>query len=103
RHSWEKEQPSLSLGGAQRVTFSPSEGAGEEGGLPPAGREARFEPPRDIFLGTRDELINHRLTRAYWQGWANLHSIDSGHQIEDYSHAAELLKKGMLPVRSLRP
>ncbi|MBR5734230.1 MAG: hypothetical protein IKX79_01645, partial [Desulfovibrionaceae bacterium] len=96
QHSWEKEQPSLCLSGAQRVTFSPSEGAGEKGGLPPAEREARFEPPRDIFLGTRDELINHRLTRAYWQGWANLHKIESGHQIADYSHAAELLKKGML-------
>ena len=103
QHSWEKEKSSLSLGGVGRAVFSPTEGAGEKGGLSPAEREAHFEPRRDIFLGTRDELINHRLTRAYWQGWANLHSIDSGHQIEDYSHAAELLKKGMLPVRSLRP
>ncbi len=91
----EGEKASLSFSGGQRVTLSLSEGLGVR--LPLGEREARAEPQRDIFLGTRDELINHRLTRVYWNGWAELHSIDCGHQIADYSHAAALLKKGMRP------
>ena len=52
-------------------------------------------PPRDIFLGTHDELLSSPLARAYWQGAAVLHDIDSGHSIADYGHAAAVLKSGL--------
>ena len=51
-------------------------------------------PWRDIFLGDNDELLDARLTRAFWQGCAELHDIISGHQIMDYGHAITLLKQG---------
>lgn len=59
-------------------------------------REARRTPRRDIFLAGHDELLDARLSRAFWQGSAALHEIDSGHQILDYGHAVELLKDGKL-------
>ena len=61
----------------------------EEGaGAPVSGKT----PRRDIFLGNSDEILDARLARAFWQGWARLHDIVSGHQIMDYSHAADILK-----------
>ena len=68
-------------------TFSPDEEA--------RGNSARREqsmPRRDIFLGDSDEILDARLSRAFWQGSACLHDIVSGHQILDYSHAVDILK-----------
>ena len=78
----------LSAGDAKGVVDTP---AGS-----PAEREADRLPRRDIFLASRDELLDSSLARAFWQGHANLHSIESGHQIFDYSHAAEILKSGKM-------
>ena len=58
-----------------------------------AGESERV-PRRDIFLADHDELLDSRLTRAFWQGAATLHDIVSGHQIMDYGHAVSLLTEG---------
>ena len=90
-------QPCFELGG-RGFTLS----AGDAKGVvdAPAGSTAEREedriPSRDIFLANRDELLDSRLARAFWQGHANLHGIESGHQISDYSHAAEILKNGKM-------
>ena len=54
-------------------------------------------PRRDIFLGDSDDILDARLSRAFWQGMACLHDIVSGHQILDYSHAVDILKDTALP------
>ena len=92
-------QPHFELGGRG---FTPPAGdrgeclKGASSAGSPAEREAKRLPRRDIFLASRDELLDSRLARAFWQGHADLHSIESGHQIFDYSHAAEVLKSGTL-------
>ena len=55
-------------------------------------------PRRDIFLADADELLDARLTRAFWQDFAVLHDIVSGHQVMDYGHALEWLKRGKILV-----
>ena len=62
-----------------------------------SGGRTAAPPPRDIYLGTHDELLNSPLARAYWQGAATLHDIDAGHSIADYSPAADVLKRGSVP------
>ena len=81
--------------GTRRYTLSADD---EQAVLPgsPAEREATRVPQRDIFLADADELLDARLTRAFWQGIATLHDIVSGHQILDYGHATELLKHGKI-------
>ena len=70
---------------------------GGSGGRTAAQCRGAAPPPRDIFLGTHDELLSSPLARAYWQGAATLHDIDAGHSIADYSHAADVLKRGSVP------
>ena len=91
----ELSQPRFELGG-RSFTLSAGDMKGAFPAGSPAEREADRIPRRDIFLGTRDELLDSRLAHAFWQGHANLHSIDSGHQILDYSHATEILKSGKM-------
>ena len=88
-------QPCFELGGRGFTLPAGDRGESLKGASSagsPAEREAKRLPRRDIFLASRDELLDSRLARAFWQGHANLHDIDSGHQIFDYSHAAEILK-----------
>lgn len=68
-------------------TFSPDE---KKQGI--SFRRGQSMPRRDIFLGDSDEILDARLSRAFWQGSACLHDIVSGHQILDYSHAVDILK-----------
>ena len=92
----EKEAPFLALQGGGRITLAPSADASDIAGLTPGQIEAATPPQRDIFFGTHDELLNSELGKAYWKGYATLHDIDSGHSIEDFSHAEGLLTKGLV-------
>ena len=88
-------QPCFELGGRGFTLLAgDAKGVADTPAGSPAEREADRIPRRDIFLASRDELLDSRLVCAFWQGHANLHDIDSGHQIFDYSHAAEILKSG---------
>lgn len=49
------------------------------------------EPLRTIVLGDHDELLDSRLTFAYWDHYAETMSIPAAHRIEDYSHVLEIL------------
>ncbi|WP_458401185.1 YqiA/YcfP family alpha/beta fold hydrolase [Mailhella sp.] len=92
-------QPCFELGGRGFTLLAGDRGESLKGASSagsPAEREAKRLPRRDIFLASRDELLDSRLARAFWQGHADLHSIDSGHQIFDYSHAAEILKSAKM-------
>ena len=89
----ELSQPCFTLGGRGFTLLAgEAKGAVDSPASSPAEREADRLPRRDVFLGNQDELLDSRLARAFWQGHANLHDIESGHQIFDYSHAAEILK-----------
>ena len=89
----ELSQPCFTLGGRGFTLLAgEAKGAVDSPASSPAEREADRLPRRDVFLGNRDELLDSPLARAFWQGHANLHDIESGHQIFDYSHAAEILK-----------
>ena len=92
-------QPCFELGGRGFTLLAGDRGESLKGASSagsPAEREAKRLPQRDIFLACRDELLDSRLARAFWHGHADLHSIESGHQIFDYSHAAEILKSGTM-------
>lgn len=91
----ELSQPRFELGG-RNFTQSAGDIKGAFPAGSPAEREADRIPRRDIFLGSRDELLDSPLAHAFWQCHANLHDIESGHQILDYSHAAEILKSGKI-------
>ena len=52
-------------------------------------------PRRDIYVGNQDEILDSGLTLAYWRGFANLHVIQSGHQIEDYAPMREVILSGL--------
>lgn len=56
-------------------------------------------PERHIFTGNHDELLDHELSFAYWQNHANLSVIDSGHSIENFDHAYDILTQ---PAKSSR-
>lgn len=86
--------PQFELGGRGFTLLAGDKGASPAGS--PAEREAQRLPRRDIFLASHDELLDSRLARAFWQGHAELHGIESGHQILDYGHAAEVLKNGTI-------
>ena len=93
----ELSQPCFTLGGRGFTLLAgEAKGAVDSPASSPAERESDRLPRRDVFLGNRDELLDSRLARAFWQGHANLHDIDSGHQIFDYSHAAKILKSGKM-------
>lgn len=47
-------------------------------------------PERRIILGTRDEILDSGLAAAYWDGFAAVNFIDSGHSVEDYGHLPEI-------------
>lgn len=91
----ELSQPCFKLGG-RGFTLSAREMKGVFPSGSPAEREHDRLPQRDIFLASHDELLDSRLALVFWQGHADLHSIESGHQIFDYSHATGVLKSGKL-------
>lgn len=93
----EHSQPCFTLGGRGFTLLAgEAKGAVDSPASSPAERESDRIPRRDVFLGNRDELLDSPLARTFWQGHANLHDIESGHQIFDYSHAAEILKSGKI-------
>lgn len=93
----ELSQPCFTLGGRGFTLLAgEAKGAVDSPASSPAERESDRIPRRDVFLGNRDELVDSPLARTFWQGHAELHDIDSGHQIFDYSHAAEILKSGKI-------
>lgn len=51
-------------------------------------------PQRMIFLGDHDDLLDHEVSGAYWAGHAPILVINSGHSIEDFSHARYWLACG---------
>lgn len=46
-------------------------------------------PPRNIFLGDSDEVLDSALAKAFWEGHAEVRDIHSGHSIEDYTPMAQ--------------
>lgn len=50
-------------------------------------------PPRVVFIGVHDELLNPHLGRAYWQGHARLLDLDAGHHIENFEHILNVLNE----------
>lgn len=92
-------QPGFEIGGRGFTLLAGDRGESLKGASPagsPAERENDRIPRRDIFLGSHDELLDSGLAHAFWQGHAELHDIESGHQILDYGHAAEILKSGKI-------
>ena len=86
----ESAMPFIRLGG-RRCALG---GEGKERGR--FAQEQMSLPRRDIFLGKSDDILDPVLSRTFWQGGAELHDIASGHQIMDYSHAVDILKRGKM-------
>lgn len=53
--------------------------------------DAPDKPRRMIFLGDHDELLDHEVAAAFWEGHAPVHIISSGHSIENFEHLLEYL------------
>lgn len=54
--------------------------------------QASPQPERRIYLGDRDELIDHDVTAAFWAGHVQTQIISSGHRIENFDQASAFLK-----------
>lgn len=55
------------------------------------GHDIEKPANRDVIIGLHDEILDSRLGETYWQRHAQIHEIDSGHHIEDFSHAARII------------
>ncbi len=95
RHIKSRQLPFLDFGGG-RVFSCCTDPGGKTLETTPAAMDAARIPKRDIFLGNADKVLHADLTRAFWQGAAELHDIVSGHQIMNYTHALDTLRQGKL-------
>ncbi len=55
------------------------------------GQSGPDAPRRQIFLGNHDELLDHEVSQVFWQGFAPVEIMDSGHRIADFSRAKAFL------------
>lgn len=62
-----------------------------------AGDPRPHAQPRDVVLGTRDELLDYALAEAYWRDAACITLADEAHQIADFGPFVPLLRKHVLP------
>lgn len=54
--------------------------------------DAPDRPNRIIFLGDRDEVLDHEIAAVFWEGHAPVHIISSGHSIENFDHILDYLQ-----------
>lgn len=54
--------------------------------------DAPDRPDRIIFLGDRDEVLDHEIAAVFWEGHAPVHIISSGHSIENFEHILDYLR-----------
>lgn len=57
-----------------------------------ASQDSGTAPARKVFIGARDDVLDHEVGLNFWLNHADVELIDSGHSIADFSHSLSFIK-----------